>query len=66
MPSYKMDLITQIKYKKGGNEGSITYFPQHDRPDDKPFCAVTPVMSKWYKTQAGAEIFMKTRGYVKA
>jgi hypothetical protein len=56
----------QLSYKKGGNEGSITYWPQHDKPEDKPYCALTPVMSKWYKTQAGAEKFMSTRGYTPA
>jgi hypothetical protein len=54
-------MAEQIKYKKGGNEGTITYLPQHD----KPFLAVTAIKSNWYKTQAGAEKFMIKNGYNK-
>lgn len=55
----KMNLIEQTKYKKGGNEGSITYFPSQE----KPFNALTAVKTKWYKTQSGAEKFMAKEGY---
>lgn len=58
----KMDLTNQTKYTKGGNEGSVTYYPQQE----KPFLAVTAVASNWYKTQRGAQKFMEKRGYTKA
>lgn len=47
-------------FKKGGNEGSITYFAH----EEKPFLAVTATESKWYKTQRGAENFMAKREYI--
>lgn len=50
----------QTKYAKGGNEGSITYWPQHD----KPFMAVTATTSKEYKTLKGAQNFMDRMGYL--
>lgn len=59
MKMVKMDLTKQTNYIKGGNEGSITYFPQQE----KPFLAVTAVKSNWYKTQSGAEKFMAKAGY---
>jgi hypothetical protein len=52
-------MFNDVNYKKGGNEGKISYFPQQE----KPFLAVTAIESNWYKTQLGAEKFMSKRGY---
>jgi Mlc titration factor MtfA (ptsG expression regulator) len=54
-------IVEDIKYKKGGNEGSISYFQN----EEKPFLAVTATKSNWYKTLKGAEKFMEKNGYTK-
>jgi hypothetical protein len=53
----------EIKYTKGGNEGSISI---QNTTVGKQYLAVTAVKSGWYKTLKGAEKFMEKCGYTKA
>lgn len=51
--------MKQRLFKKGGNEATLSFMPNQS----KPYLACTPVQSKWFKTESGAERFLNRIGY---